>query len=44
MRLSKTSWICIGLIVLITAMLFQLNHDVLIMTHGCYNIFDILFM
>ena len=41
---SKQAWIAIALMAIIIAIVYRLNLDILSMTHGYYNMFDILFM
>ena len=44
MYMSKKSWIGLILFAITTVALIALNQYVLNMTHGCYNMFDVLFM
>ena len=41
---NKHVWISLALIAIIIAIMYQFNRDILSMTHGNYNMFDILFM
>ena len=43
-RFSVVSWIAFALLVLVIAALVMLNADILNMTRGHYNMFDILFI
>ena len=44
MMMSKTSWICLGILVLLVGALVALDAYCLEMTQGCYNALDILFL
>lgn len=43
MKMSKISWICLGLMIVCIGALVALNFYVLDMTHGCYNAFELTF-
>jgi hypothetical protein len=44
MKMSKTSWICLALIIVCAIGLLAINSYVLNMTHDCYNVIDVMLL